>query len=113
MRELPEAKRKVRVSKSKPVAPFTKGTGLESDLGRGYVFGLETRREEGAYGPEYRTRKAAPEPRYIPPLRVTAYGLPCAGCGISRPLAATDGGECEYCGTIFAATPGARIYVEG
>lgn len=106
---LPEAKRKVRASKPKAGGPFTKGTGLESDLGRGYDFGLETRR----VGDEYRTFEREDERRYIPKVEAKAYGLPCAGCGISRPLAAREGEECEYCGTVYADTKGARIYVEG
>lgn len=110
MRNLPEAKRKIRATKPKASGPFTKGTGLEADLGGRYDFGLETRR----VGEEYRTFEAEAPRRAIPKPVTRSYGLPCAGCGISRPLAATDGDvECEYCGTILAPTPGARIYVTG
>lgn len=104
---IPNERRKIRATKPKASGPFTRGSGSDFTPGRGYDFGVETRRE----GEEYRTREVR-ERVYIPKVAPKAYGLPCAGCGISRPLAATDGGECEYCGTIFAPTPGARIYVE-
>lgn len=83
-----------------------------SSVGREYDFGLETRREVSLYGPEYRTREVPDDRRYIPKIERKPYGLPCAGCGISRPLAAREGEECEYCGTVYADTKGARIYSE-
>lgn len=114
MREnIPNERRKIRATKPKATGPFTKGSGRDFTPGRGYDFGLETRREESPYGPEYRTYEREEERRYIPKVSRKPYGLPCAGCGISRPLAAREGEECEYCGTVYADTKGARIYIEG
>lgn len=115
MREniIPNERRKVRARKPKAGGPFTKGTGSDFSPGRGYDFGVETRREESIFGDEYRTYERERERVYIPPVKVTSYGLPCAGCGISRPLAAKAGDACEYCDTIYADVGAAKIRVEG
>lgn len=106
---IPNKTRKIRATKPKVTGPFTRSSGSDFTPGRGYDFGTTVER----IGEEYRTvEREDDRPRFIPKVTVTGYGLPCAGCGITRPIAATDGGECEYCGTVYAPTPGARVYVE-
>lgn len=95
----PNHKRKVRVTKAKATGRLHKGTPKDRPNG-----GL-TYTEMSKLWDEDR-------PKFRPKTIVKAYGIPCAGCGITRPTSAKAGDTCDTCGTIYADTGAARVYIE-